>query len=477
MAETRAKKMGIYSFIGVLVFALGLGFTLFQPRLDTSQNNIYFLSLENQYTANITLSLENNDRLLLYISPIKNVNYNLSIRDSTGIILALNSTQITDKTLELSINKTDTYTLTVSETPPLKYTQLNFDAVTLLSQPPSPYIVLGLPLLLAGAALSLIGLKEIGFFRPKSGLYYRYTLKELSLISFSIILFAVALVLLASFLIDLVIGNWLNITLLVFLLILNFTLVYEVSLTLKEDKLRLFSITLFALAYIWIPISFTLIDQSQLIIYNSYSLFDEAAFTQIKIFSSNYGNLYYQTLLFIILIPLFYVYLGYNQGKTALTAIFEKMEKMKISPLDADLNLLREQLIYHLGKGDVKSFFATLKGKSIEASAILYLTIKSYVENKLAEVTYHKLILDYSDLFNKKLYERKPFERVLEPLRFIDRAGERFKVFRLNTELEEIKTVAQFLSRLGDDAALKEFEECSGVSDLRDRKTRFSGAA
>ncbi|MEM2907117.1 MAG: hypothetical protein QW739_03455, partial [Candidatus Odinarchaeota archaeon] len=107
---------------------------------------------------------------------------------------------------------------------------------------------------------------------------------------------------------------------------------------------------------------------------------------------------------------------------------------------------------------------------------ILYIVIREYVDKGVCEFTYHKLITEYGDLFNKKLYERKPVELILTPLGFVEQPLGRFKFFKLNTEVQEIKFIVKSLNRPKGLDFAKMLEAASGIEELRTRKLKFSGS-
>ncbi|MHA1410602.1 MAG: hypothetical protein ACTSQY_09920 [Candidatus Odinarchaeia archaeon] len=475
MAHRKSFKLGIFAFIGCILFTVGIGFTLYHNPLATNSNSLYFLSLENNYTANITLSLNAGEQVLLHISPFSNINYTLTILNSEGVVLIKNSTELTTGILNIIINSSDVYLFSLSELPPFEYTQLLFEIFITLNYPAYSFITVGVPLILGGILLTVLGYKEINFLRKKIDIYYHFEKKELLLIVGAMTTYALTLVLIHGFLSDILLSNWLMVTLFVALTIVNIIIVYETSIIFKENKLRIFTIFLLLLAYTWPIISFILVSETGRMIFNFYISGYLTDFSLIRSFMANYRSLYFQTLVFILIIPTFYVSISYTQGANALNAIEELEEKIKSRNLTEDFTIFKNILTTPLRKGDLTAFFLELSENNIEASALLYLFIKEYVVKKTNTFTYNKMLIEHKDLFNKKLYDRKPVETLLLPLGYVNVSEGRFKFFSLNLESEEIRRIISLFSKIEDSDSISELESAAGLSKLKDRKLRYSG--
>ncbi|MEM2108924.1 MAG: hypothetical protein QW327_00300 [Candidatus Odinarchaeota archaeon] len=468
----KAKRLGVYSLIGIILLTVGLSFTIYNKALVNEARELYTLSIENGYTANFTINLNYNDRVLIYISPFKQVNYTLTIKTSNATTV-INSTQIYNKTLLITVNSSETHRFSLNELPPFQYTQIRFEMVRYANEPVNTYIVFGLPLTIIGVLLSILGFRELGFLKIKIGGRPSYSLKEFSLIIAGVMSYSLIIIMLQRFPIGLIFQDWLIIGLLLFVSLMNIILIYLISMILTGDKLKLFSILLVALAYLWIPLSLTFLIQSQAIVFNYYDPDNSLSFELIKDFAVNYTSIYFQIILLVLIFPLFYIYLGYNWGKSISIDTGSSQEnQLPTTPL----TLLKNQLIDSVHKKDAASFFKILREESIEASAILYIVIREYVDKGVCEFTYHKLITEYSDLFNKKLYERKPVEHFLAPLSLVEQPSGRFKFFKLNTDAQEIKFIVKSFNQHKNLEFAKFLEDASGVGELRERKLKFSGS-
>ncbi len=465
------KRIGVYSLIGVILLASGLSLTLYHRVASVEVTGFYTVSLENGYSFNMTLLLNKGDRLLIYISPLKQVNYSLTIENSFEIMF-LNAVQI-DKTLLVNVNFTEPHIILVSEHPPFQYTQIRFEIIRFTSTPSYNYIFLGVPLTVTGLTLSFTGLREFKFFRKRLGNGLRFNLAEFSLIAVFLLSYAFMTLLLPDFIISVIFQNWVTIILLIFFSTVNMISVYRCSMKFTGEKSRLFSILLTALAYLWVSTSIILLLQSQILVLEYYEPGSIIVFNLIREFTLNYSIIYFQIMIFNLIPSVFYIHLSYSwlQG-----SYLEYSTGLNQPPVEENpLTVLKNNLTASLNKRDLAGFFNLLKEASLEASVILFLVVREYVEGGGFEFTYHKLILEYSGLFNKKLYERKPVERVLIPLGFIKPSSGRVKIFRLNTGLEEVGFIVNLLNTAIDNNVLSLVEAAAGVGELRERKIKFSG--
>ncbi|WEU39830.1 MAG: hypothetical protein OdinLCB4_004995 [Candidatus Odinarchaeum yellowstonii] len=465
------RRIGICSLIGIILLASGLPLILYHRSVDLNISGLYTLSFENSYSFNTSIFLNQGDRLLLYVSPLKQVNYSLIVNNSLEN-LVLNTTQI-DKTLLISVNFTELHTLIVKELPPLQYTQIRFEVIRYASIPVYNYIFLGMPLTIAGLTLSFTSLRGFKYTREGSGPPIRFNLRDFSMITIFLLSYAVMLVTLTTFIIDIIFQNWFWILVLIFFSLINIISVYKISTTFPGEKFKPLSIILLVLAYLWIPLSIISLLQSQALIFNYYDVNNILTFNLIREFTLNYTSVYFQMMLFILIPPVFYVYLSYTSLEGAYP---EASIILSQRPVEATFHItLRNNLVDYMNKRDLAGFFEALKDISVEAAAILFLVSKEYVENKNCDFTYHKLLLNYKELFNKKLYERKPVETFLTPLDLVKTAPGRFKIFKLNTEAKEVKFIVNQLNELKGEGDLSLLESAAGVTVLRERKVRFSG--
>ncbi|MEM2907118.1 MAG: hypothetical protein QW739_03460, partial [Candidatus Odinarchaeota archaeon] len=359
----KAKRLGVYSLIGIILLTVGLSFTIYNKALVNEARELYTLSIENGYTANFTINLNYNDRVLIYISPFKQVNYTLTIKTSNATTV-INSTQIYNKTLLITVNSSETHRFSLSELPPFQYTQIRFEMVRCTSEmvryanePAYTYIVFGLPLTIIGALLSILGFRELGFLKIKSGGHPSYSLKEFSLILAGVTFYSLIIIMLQRFPIGLISQDWLVIILLLFFSLMNIILIYLISMILTGDSLKLFSILLVALAYLWIPLSLTFLIQSQVAVLNYYDPVNPLSFELIRDFAVNYASIYFQIVLLVLIFPLFYVYLSYNWGKSVSIDVGSSQEN---PPSTVPLALLKKKLTDSVHKKSVAEFFKTL---------------------------------------------------------------------------------------------------------------------
>ncbi len=466
------KRIGVYSLLGIILLAAGLPLTLYNRCLAVEVSGVYTASFENSYSFNITVFLNQGDRLLLYISPLKQVNYSLTVKNSWESIV-LNSTPL-DKTLLIQVNFTELHTLLVRELPPFQYAQIRFEVIRFTNTPLYNYIFIGLPLTVAGATLSFTGFRSVKFLKGASQTAGDLSIKYLStLILFLLSYISMALIL-PNFIIDVIFQNWFTIILLISLSLINIISVYKISINFASGKFRFLPLLLLSLAYLWMPLSITLLLQSQLLVFNYYEPNNILSFNLIHEFTLNYTSIYFQMILFILIPPVFYVYLS---STILQSRYFEQSAELNRKPVEENTLLsLKNSLIDSINNRDLVEFFNLLKNISLEAAAILFIIVKDYVERKIREFTYHKLISEYNELFNKKLYERKPVELILSPLGFINQSYGRFKIFQLNTEIKEVNFIVNQLSLFKAESKLSILESAAGLNELRERKIRFSGA-
>ncbi|MHA1754962.1 MAG: hypothetical protein ACTSYR_05555 [Candidatus Odinarchaeia archaeon] len=477
MSENKTNKintLGFLAIIGCVLFTLGIGLAFYNQNVTATSNSLYALSLENNYQVNISLSFDANDRVIIQVSPFEDLNYSITVYNPSSTILQENLSGKSIKLISLVVNETDSYIISISELSTYKYSLISIRVGFLSSKLNPPFLMLSIPIIISGIFLSFIGLKEINLLRKKTVFYYDFSPKELLLTSGTIVSFILQVVVLNYFIDEVALQDMFGIIIVIITTLFNIIITFTASNTLKGNKLWLFSIMLLGLSFIWPIITFLILSYSKNIIfeYLFYGILTD--FSSLMDLLVNYSSVYFQLAFFILTISLLYFTIGVNQGKEAVKEILNFEEKFRKEKFYT-LTVLKTKLLKAVKKTGILAFFKELSDFNLEASAVLYLMLKEYALNNNNQFTYHKLISEHRDIFNKKLYERNPVEEILEPLELVEKEVGRFKVFKLNTRNNLISKILEKLENILNTDELSHLETIVGLDKIRERKIRFSG--
>lgn len=465
-----------FLIIGFTLLSFGLGLSFYHVPV-VPQDNVTSLIFENSYSQNFSFQLGEGDTLLVGVKSYATANLTLLLThgvDPQPLLVLMASASSSLVNFSYRATGAGEYKVIVFEnlTDPSNratYCDVEVMSITALSSPVRPYLVYGITLVCAGL-ISLIYSRKtrVKVSEAKEWSEWRsYALPTVFLVS------SIGFALLSSWFIT-ISPSQMGITEDVLLLVFSAANVYSLLVamtTLQGGSLLVFLRTLLIAIIVWIATVSLLIYLLPSIFASSLYYWDPLVFLKSLQGLANMGSTLFQVETLVIILVIFYC-LSFHYGNQRVYSCLLEVQAVEAGTLKG----LFRKLESTLRKKNLEEFFNRLREEDLEASVFLFFLLSDHIASGVNSFTYHSAIADRREIFSKDIYERKPVEKVLQPLGYMKVIGEeRFKTFKLQTNRPSVSRLVALFKEIGNRGEKEDLARWAGVSLLKERRKKYSG--
>jgi hypothetical protein len=462
--------------IGLILLSFGLGLSFYHVP-TVPQDNVTSLIVENGYSQNVSFQLNQGDTLLVGVKPFALANLTLVLtRDSDPKPLLTKKAGSSGSLVNFTykVNASAEYNVFVIEnlTDPSNkptYCDIEIMSIVTLSSPLRPYVAYGIALV----CVSLVSLVYTRKIRVKAknveewSEWRGYVLPVVFLIS------SIGFALLSSWFI-ITSPSQLGVVEALLLVVFSAANVYSllVAVTTSQGKpLLVFQRSLLVAVVVWIATMSLLIYLLPSVVGSGLYYWNPSAFLTSLEGLSNMGATLFQIESLLAILVVFYC-LSFHYGNQRAFTYMLEIETVEAGTLKG----LSRELESALRKNNLERFFSKLKEVDLESSVFLFFLLSDHTASRVNSFTYHSAIAERRNVFSKDIYERKPVEKVLEPLGLIKIiGGERLKTFKLQTSRPNVVRLVNLFKESEKKGQKDKVSEWAGVNLLRERRMKYSG--
>jgi hypothetical protein len=464
-----------FLIIGCILLSFGAGLSFYYIPV-AAQDVVAPLALDNGYSKNFTIHLDQGDALLLGAKPyaLANISLFLSNANFQPILVFVSSEPGSFLNFSYTASIAGDYkivvleNLTVPSNSPV-YCEVEVMSVQVLGSPLRPYVIYGVALVLVGfvsllySRRSRVRTRELDEWYDKKD-YFLPILLLASTIGFAS-LFSLYSVLGSNQLG--VIGDILLVT---FPALNVYSLLVGI-ITLQSKPLHIFLRTLLLSIVTWITCFSILVYLLPSILLGYSYTWDLNVFLRSMQGLATLNTVFLEVETLLVIIVLAYC-LSYRYGRHRIYSYQLDIQVSETGSLEG----LMKKLESTLGKKDLEEFFKKLRDRDLEASALLYFVLSDRVNSGINSFTYHSIISDRREIFSKDIYERDPAQKILQPLGYLKVSGEgRFKTYQLQVDKPIVNRLITLFKNITPTTKKDNVAKWAGVDLLKQRRMRYSG--
>jgi hypothetical protein len=464
-----------FLIIGCILISFGAGLSVYYAPI-TAQDTVTPLSIDNNYSNNLTIHLDPGDRLLLGVKPYALANLTLVLdgTDSKPILVYTTSEPGSFLNLTYSATISGSYRIVVLEnlTTPSNTgidCQIEVMSLQILGTPSRPYLVYGILLIIVGL-VSLLYSRRSGIRTGEleewhsTGDYALPSLLIASAIGFASLFTSYAVLGPSPF------GS-LGDILLIVIPALNVCSLLVGTITLQGRSLHIFLRALLVSIALWIlSVSILAYLLPSTLLGYSYT-WDLNLFLRAMQGLDTLNSTFIEIETILAIVVLAYC-LCYRYGRHRIYTFQLGVESVEAGTLSGTAKKLKNAL----GKKDLEGFFEKLRNQDLEASVFLYFVMLDHAKSGINSFTYHRTISDRREVFSKDIYERDPAQKVLQPLGYLRVSGEgRFKIFQLRVDNPIVSRLIELYKNAASTMNETSLAKWAGVDLLKQRRMRYSG--
>nr|MDO8099163.1 hypothetical protein [Candidatus Njordarchaeota archaeon] len=466
-----------FLIVGFTLLSFGLGLSFYHVPVIPQDEAGNYLSLENSYSQNFSFQLEQGDTLLVGVKAYAPVNLTLLLTHDVNpqpllVLRAGASVSLINFSYRATVAgeyKVIVFENTTDPSNRATYCDFEIMSIVALSSPVRPYPFYGIVLVCAGL-LSLVYSKKTGMKVREVEEWFEwsgYILPVVFLIS------SIGFALLSSWFIvtsPSQIGVVEGVLLVMFSAANVYSLLVAVT-TSQGRSLLLFLRSILVASIAWIAIVSLLIYLLPSIISSGLYYWDPSVFLSSLETLANMGSTLFQVESLVAMLVVFYC-LSFHYGNQRAFSYLLEVEAVEAGTLKG----LSRKLDGALRKKDLEEFFNRLREEDLEASVFLFFLLSDHIASRINSFTYHSAIAERRSIFSKDIYDRKPVEKVLEPLGLMKViGGERFKTFKLRSNRPNVIRLLNLFKESDNKGEKDKVAEWAGVTLLRERRMKYSG--